>query len=371
MNRRIRKLKYVLMSMSIVLSIFHTQNACTDVKKTKESSMETVVPEDVMQKIYERVKTPYKYGVVLKGEDGKMIDCPSVFRANGKWFMVYVCMNVVGYETHLAESDDLLHWKPLGKILTFTKTGWDAWQADLSIALCDYKWGGSYRLQKYEGRYWGVYIGGALQGYETDPLSLGIAWTKDPTKAQEWTRYEGNPVLTIHQPDIRPFETATIYKPYILWDKKETIGYPFVMYYNAKQRETNVERIGMAVSKDMLHWIRFGDGPVVDNGSGISGDPQITRIGDVWVMFYYGAFWKPKAFDTFACSYDMIHWTKWTGPNLVQPSEPWDEQYAHKPWVILHDGVVYHFYCAVGNEGRVIALATSKDLLHKKESLNK
>jgi hypothetical protein len=24
--------------------------------------------------------------------------------------------------------------------------------------------------------------------------------------------------------------------------------------------------------------------------------------------------------------------------------------------------VVYHFYCAVGNEGRVIALATSKDL---------
>ena len=30
--------------------------------------------------------------------------------------------------------------------------------------------------------------------------------------------------------------------------------------------------------------------------------------------------------------------------------------------MLKHDGVVYHFYCAVGNEGRVIALATSKDL---------
>jgi hypothetical protein len=30
--------------------------------------------------------------------------------------------------------------------------------------------------------------------------------------------------------------------------------------------------------------------------------------------------------------------------------------------VLKHDGVVYHFYCAVGTEGRAIGLATSKDL---------
>jgi hypothetical protein len=29
---------------------------------------------------------------------------------------------------------------------------------------------------------------------------------------------------------------------------------------------------------------------------------------------------------------------------------------------VKHDGVVYHFYCAVGDQGRVIGLATSKDL---------
>jgi len=57
-----------------------------------------------------------------------------------------------------------------------------------------------------------------------------------------------------------------------------------------------------------------------------------------------------------------VNWTKWTGTDLVHPSEPWDRQFAHKPWVVKHDGVVYHFYCAVGDQGRVIGLATSKDL---------
>lgn len=36
-------------------------------------------------------------------------------------------------------------------------------------------------------------------------------------------------------------------------------------------------------------------------------------------------------------------------------------------WVIKHNGVVYHYYCAVGDQGRVIALATSKDLSSSKE----
>jgi predicted GH43/DUF377 family glycosyl hydrolase len=80
------------------------------------------------------------------------------------------------------------------------------------------------------------------------------------------------------------------------------LGFPFVMYYNGKMRG-GYERIGMAVSKDMVHWQRYGAVPVVANGedksNGITGDPQITKIGDVWVMFYFGAFWKPKAFDTF------------------------------------------------------------------------
>jgi predicted GH43/DUF377 family glycosyl hydrolase len=322
------------------------------------------VPQAELERIYEEVRTPYKYGIVLRPEsEDEYVDCPNVFRLGDAWYMVYVVTRKeVGYETRLARSEDLLHWTTLGTVLPFREDGWDRWQADASVALFDPAWGGSAELQTWDGRYWFSYFGGDEQGYETDPLSIGIAWSRAPDEPTPWTRLEENPVLSPGQPDARPFERATLYKSYVLWDRARSLGYPFVMFYNAKQEGPWVERIGMAVSEDMVRWSRFGDGPVIDNGSGISGDPQVVRIGELWVMFYFGAGWQPKAFDTFAASYDLVHWTKWTGPPLKAPSEPWDETYAHKPWLVKHDGVVYHFYCAVGSEGRVIAVGTSRDL---------
>ncbi len=50
------------------------------------------------------------------------------------------------------------------------------------------------------------------------------------------------------------------------------------------------------------------------------------------------------------------------GEDLIASSEEYDKKYAHKPLVIKWNGVVYYIYNAVGNSGRVIALATSKDL---------
>jgi predicted GH43/DUF377 family glycosyl hydrolase len=306
----------------------------------------------------------------MRPEAGMMLDCPSVFRHGDRWWMAYICMNKVGYETHLARSDDLLKWEPLGKILTFGEGGWDKWQRGGTVQLQDHQWGGSYKLQPFDGKYWMTYLGGALQGYETDPLSMGMAWTKSPDKAEEWTRLDA-PVLAPSQPDVRDFERKTLYRANIIWDKTETLGHPFVMFYNGKQEgKYGTERIGMAVSEDMVHWTRFGREPVIDDVTGvavtgISGDPQIARMNDLWVMFYFGHRWKPKAFDTFACSHDLVSWTKWQGPHLIEPSEPFDETFAHKPWMIKHEGVVYHFYCAVNKQERSIALATSKDLRGK------
>ena len=327
-----------------------------------------LVATNVMQQIFDEVKTPFKYGVVIQGgSTNELVDCPTVFRSGKHWFMMYVAIsNKVGYQTFLARSDDLLHWTKLGKILSFTPTNhWDAWQADGAIALCDYRWDGTHEPEKFGGKFWLSYIGGGKQGYETDPLSVGIAWSKNLTQVQEWNRISENPILSGKDADAREFEKKTLYKTQIIHDEKGSLGWPFIAFYNGKKKN-GFERIGMAVSSDMIHWNRYGENPVVANGeaktNGISGDPQIVKIGDVWTMFYFGAGWKPHAFDTFACSYDLVHWTKWDGKNLIEPSEPFDQTYAHKPWVVKWNGVVYHFYCAVGNEGRVIALATSKDL---------
>ncbi|XOV92554.1 MAG: glycosylase [Bacteroidota bacterium] len=321
-----------------------------------------IVPEEVMQSVYEEVKTPFKYGVVLKHPDStKLIDSPTIFRSNSSWYMTYIVFDGQGYETWLAKSEDLINWESKGRILSFTNNTWDASQKAGYMSLVNTEWGGDYSVEKYNDQYWMTYLGGNSEGYEKGTLKVGVAFTENLTTIREWERF-ADPILSPEDPDIRWFEDKTIYKSTVVRDKEEITGYPFVMYYNAKGDTANYESIGMAVSDDMVKWERFGENPVITRFNGICGDAQIVKYNDLYIMFYFGAFWKPGAFERFACSYDLIHWTDWEGPDLIAPSEPYDQKYAHKPWVIKWNGVVYHFYNAVGEQGRVIALATSKDL---------
>ena len=102
-----------------------------------------------------------------------------------------------------------------------------------------------------------------------------------------------------------------------------------------------------------------------------SGDENGIKFhgGLLWVMFYFGAFWEGRkdAFNRFACSYNLVDWTDWKGEDLIKPSTSFDSKYAHKPFVVKWNGVVYHFYNAVDDkENRAIAVATSVDLTFKK-----
>ena len=330
------------------------------------------VPQAKMQEIYEQVKTPFKYGLVIAPDDNSQkIDCPTVFRKGSNWFMTYLIFNGRGYETWLAESKDLLHWATKGRIMSFSDTtNWDNNQKAGYAALEDLKWGGSYELQKYNGKYWMSYFGGHERGYEKGALALGMAYTdKDPSTVHEWTRLD-HPILTPTDKDVSWWDNHIQYKETVIWDKSKLTGHPFVMYYNANgdslDKKRGAERIGMAVSDDMINWKRYGKDPVMNHGPGITGDPDIQKIGDVYVMFYFGAFWKTGpggVHNRFAASYDLVNWTDWTGDKLIQSSEPYDNEFAHKSSVVYWKGTVYHFYCAVDKaQQRGIALATSKDL---------
>ncbi len=336
-------------------------------------SMKNPVPEDTMEEIYQQVKTPYKYGLIMVPEDdSKKIDCPTVFRIDGAWYMTYFIFDGRGYETWLAKSDNLLEWEELGRVMSFRDDSyWDWNEAAGYPSLQDTEWGGSYELEKFDGKYWMSYFGGNTAGYEAGLLSVGIAYTdRKPNKVYEWKRLD-HPVLMATDKDARWWENKTIYKNSVIRDTGLNTGYPFVMYYNAKGDSINpnptVERIGMAVSNDMVKWHRYMEDPVLNHHKGITGDAYIQKIGDVWVMFYFGAFWpngrSDKAFNRFACSYDLINWTDWHGPNLIEPSENYDNLYAHKSFVVKWEGMVYHFYCAVNHkQQRGIALATSQDI---------
>lgn len=335
------------------------------------------VPDSIMQATYNEIKTPHKYGLVLVPEhDSLKMDCRSVFRKGDNWYMTYVVFDGRGYETWLAESKDLLQWKILGKIMSFSQTPtWDENQKAGSFALQDYEWGGRYTLKKYKKKYWMSYFGGNSKGYEAGLLSISMAYTdKDPSSVHEWSRLS-KPVLKSTDTDVRWWENSTMYKNIVIEDKDRITGSRFVMYYNARGDSINPqrgsERIGMALSNDMIDWKRFLKEPVLNHHKGITGNAYIQKIKDLYVMFYFGAFWPGTkgAFNRFACSYDLINWTDWKGANLIEPSETYDDLFAHKSIVVKHKGVVYHFYCAVNKkEQRGIAVATSKDLGKSKMS---
>jgi predicted GH43/DUF377 family glycosyl hydrolase len=190
---------------------------------------------------------------------------------------------------------------------------------------------------------------------------VGMAFSDQLLTVQEWSRVE-MPVLSPDDQDVRWFERKKIFKSSIIWDKEGHTGYPFLMYYNALGDTADYESIALAASHDMLKWDRLGTNPLITKHKGICGDAQIVKMDDIFVMFYFGAFWKEGAFERFACSYDLMHWTDWEGEDLISPGEDYDAVYAHKPWVIKWEGVVYHFYNAVGKQGRVIAMASSVNL---------
>ena len=354
------------------------------------------IDSTVMSVVYNEVKTPYKYGVVITPDSSEyMVDCPTVFREGNKWLMTYVQYDGRGYETYLAESDDLLHWVKKGKIMSLPNVTssvgneknqkvWDLHQRGGFPSLLDLKWGNN-TIHKYKGKYWMTYIGSSTPGYEGVPISIGLASTKDNIgDVHEWMP-TGNPIMTLQDPDAKAWESHSPYKSMVY--KLDALGSRFVMFYNAAQsfnRRDVREKIGIALSDDLIHWKRYKGNPVFFHNypRTITGDAQIVEMKvpssvsgkteKYYVMFYYCAH-NPEypygAYNNFAVSKDLIHWTDWKGPVLVSPSESYDSRYAHKSYVVKWNDTVYHFYCAVDKDRkRTIAVSTSKDFGTESES---
>ena len=98
-------MKKIFLSVAVVFGII-TLTGCNQINTTSDK----VASQEVMERIYNEVKTPFKYGIVFQHPDTtKMIDSPTIFREHDTWYMTYIVFDGQGYETWLAESDNLLH----------------------------------------------------------------------------------------------------------------------------------------------------------------------------------------------------------------------------------------------------------------------
>lgn len=338
--------------------------------KFKQSREKTVTNQE-MQAIYEKIKTPHKVGAVMKWEND-YTDSPTVFKKDGMFYMYFIAISkdchVSGYETHLAKSADLLHWEYVGPIFRRNNENhWDSKQCAAYAAFPDIAFEGTCELQKVNNSYYISYLAGNSDGYEPDPLYMGLAKSSDPTVPNKFIKFP-EPILRPDDADSREEEKATLYKSFLFEDRLDITGFKYVNAYNAKGADLH-ERILLAVSNDAEHWERYGDRAVIDVRKAdprnhICGDPQIVWIDDIYVMFFFRYCEGEPAYNTFACSRDLINWTIWDGQPLIESEYEWEKSHAHKTWFVHYNGINYHFYCAVNHDSneRFIALAVSEQL---------
>lgn len=320
-----------------------------------------------------RWETPYKYGKLVlsaSGEEGafdsRAVDCPFVFFHEGRFYMLYLGFDGIGYQTGLASSANLTDWKRLGCILKRDPSNpVTRYNIAMNWILRENELRSPGRLRKVGGRYLGVFHAYPKPGYESGPAVIGLCWGRN---LLDW---EVGDVILRPQ-DGAWWEEGGLYKPCLVEH-----GGTYYLFYNAKTKDLPRERgggwreqIGVATSPDLKRWTRYEGNPIIVNGppgswdERFAADPCVVRDGEQWVFFYYGLDRKGVARDLVAAGKDPFRPVKVEKILIdVGPPGAVDSTYAHKPSVIYHGGALYHFYCAVSgkwpDESRGISVARS------------
>jgi hypothetical protein len=340
-------------------------------------------------------RTPYKYPELIfkatgsKGDfDEKSVDDPIVFRANGRFHMLYIGFDGTGYQTGLATSDDLIHWEraalvgPRDPASVYTK-----YNLAISSILRDKNLHGTGEAIKIDGEYLAAWNAYPSAGYEEGAAVIGLARSQD---LLHWILT--GPILSPE--DGAPWEHGGLYRPDLLLDHGT-----YYLYYNAKTDPLPKsegggwhEQTGVATSTDLKRWTRSPLNPILRNGlrgsatypvtnplhdqlppsfdtrdSRFASNPFVVKNGREYAMLYFGfGYQRPgRACEMLAVGDDPFHFAK-VPEILIDAGSPGaiDETFAHKPSVIFHEGTLYHFYCAVSgqypNEVRGIAVARSR-----------
>jgi hypothetical protein len=297
-----------------------------------------------------------KVGVVLAPSEGAwdsdMVESPSVVRdpSTRQWAMAYTgygsADGVQRAAIGLAFSSDGRAWRKVaGPILTGSGTPGAPDQAGATGPV----------LVRDRSQWVLFYIGLTDAGYESGAKTIDYATS--PSLAGPWRR--GGVLVA---PAGTGWRSAAVWHVSVVRD-----GGHWVMFFNATGADRR-ESIGVATAKAIMGpWVvDDANSPVLSPDTGhwdgeFVGDPFVWRDGNRWVMDYYGFNGDHAADGRAVTSAEdfPLDWRR-TGVELA-PSEPFDSQYAHKPWLAWVGGRELHYYTAASGDGsRGIALAVRR-----------
>jgi hypothetical protein len=176
---------------------------------------------------------------------------------------------------------------------------------------------------------------------------IGFATSTDGVT---WTKYAGNPVLERGAPG--EWDVGHIQPGAVLWD-----GALYHMWYGGcVSGELGPCATGYATSEDGVNWIKYAGNPVLpvgETGSWDSLGAFITAVvaeGGSFRSWYWGAATWNWISIGYATSTDGVHWDKWPDPVFWPRTVGWDRLAVGFPMVV-QDGGVYRMWYTGGPWG--------------------
>lgn len=252
--------------------------------------------------------------VLQRGQSGEWdsVDLlnPSVIKKGNTYYNYYSGYNGEVWQTGLATSNDGTHWTKYenNPVLKLSDKGeWD----DSYIAAN----GSAIEVNNKVFYY--------FQGVSStdNKASIGLATSND------WFNFEkeANPVLTVGSDHT--WDSKGVADPYVIKYKDY-----YYMYYLGMD-EMNVQRLGVARSKDGVVWEKSTANPILDVGTKGSfdenglGEPSVFYNTPYFYMIYTGRDAGEKRDIGLAVSLDGVHWKKqnYNGLFTERKSGTWDD----------------------------------------------
>lgn len=196
-------------------------------------------------------------------------------------------------------------------------------------------------------------------GWDND--AIGQVGYATSTNGVDWTKYAGNPVLTV---DPGAWDETEVGGPRVVFD-----GSTYHLWYHGFSGGC-CDSIGYATSPDGINWTKHPNNPVF--GPGLSGDwddgviygtDVLTHSGQLH-MWYTGvrAGWVSRGIG-YITSTNGVTWTRFLTEPVLDAGAPgtWDEKHVSWPTVVKTDGLLHMWYRGSGSAGEALGYATSSD----------
>lgn len=253
---------------------------------------------------------------------------PCVVEKERKFYMFYTGKSIkrgISHHILLAKSSNLKHWRKIkGEIITTGKN--DDWDSDFLAHSYVFSDGEKFKM---------LYDGSRKENWLEE---IGLAESRDLV---HWKKYEKNPIFKVGKEwwEKRHVSRCCIYKE----------AESYYLFYAG--HDGKVERIGIAKGKSLFNLKRVQKEPVLDLGKKGAwddksmSDPRVFKYKGKYIMFYSGISIKGIERVGIAVSHDLIHWKKYDkNPILDVSKEKWDGLSATRADVFQSEGKFYLFY---------------------------